>query len=84
MARISAEDCLKFVENRYELVLVATRRARQLLKGSDPLIRSKNRIPVTALREIASGQVRSTLGKPKKNADAPEEEFPLAELNELN
>ncbi|MCC7442728.1 MAG: DNA-directed RNA polymerase subunit omega [Bdellovibrionales bacterium] len=61
MARITVEDCLKHVNNMYELVQTATRRARQLYKGSDPLVRSKNRVPVTALREVATGKVRPVL-----------------------
>ncbi len=80
MARISAEDCLKVVPNMYELVLVATRRARQLYRGADPLVRSKNRIPVTSLREIAKGRVRSGLGKDQGDDEA----FPLEELNAIN
>lgn len=64
MARVTIEDCLKNVENMYELVLVATKRARQIYKGSLPLVRSKNRVIVTALREIASEAVtpRRTYG----------------------
>ena len=57
MARITIEDCLDNVENMYELVLLTTRRTRQLFSGADPLVKSKNRTIVTALREIASGQV---------------------------
>ncbi len=61
MARVTIEDCLKNVDNMYELVHLATKRARQLYKGSEPLVKSKNRIIVTALREIAAGRVLSTL-----------------------
>ena len=57
MARVTIEDCLEKVGNMYELVHLATRRARQLYKGADPLVKSKNRIVVTALREIAAGKV---------------------------
>jgi DNA-directed RNA polymerase subunit omega len=57
MARITIEDCLKNVDNMYELVHLATKRSRQLYKGSEPLVRSKNREVVTALREIAGGKV---------------------------
>ncbi|HLE01023.1 MAG TPA: DNA-directed RNA polymerase subunit omega [Bdellovibrionota bacterium] len=57
MARVTIEDCLKRVGNMYELVHLATRRARQLYKGSEPLVKSKNRIIVTALREVAAGKV---------------------------
>ena len=54
MARVTIEDCLDHVDNMYELVHLATKRARQLYKGSDPLVKSKNRVIVTSLREIAA------------------------------
>ena len=57
MARITVEDCLNKVPNRFELVLVGARRAKQLLKGARPLVESDNKEVVTALREIADGQV---------------------------
>jgi DNA-directed RNA polymerase subunit omega len=46
----------------YELVHLATKRARQLYKGADPLVKSKNRIIVTSLREIAAGKVSASHG----------------------
>lgn len=58
MARITVEDCLEKVPNRFELVLLAARRAKQLLKGARPLSESDNKEIVTALREIADGKVR--------------------------
>jgi DNA-directed RNA polymerase subunit omega len=58
MSRITVEDCLKKVDNRFELVLLASKRARQLFKGAKPLIDSENREVVVALREIADGRVR--------------------------
>jgi DNA-directed RNA polymerase subunit omega len=57
MAPVTIEDCLKNVDNMYELVHLATRRARMLCKGADPLVKSKNREVVTALREVAAGRV---------------------------
>ena len=57
MARITIEDCLEKVENRYELVHLTTKRVKQLRAGADRLIRSKNKDVVTALREIAAGKV---------------------------
>ncbi len=57
MARITVEDCLDNVGNRFELVLLGARRAKQLLKGARPLVDSENKEVVTALREIASGEV---------------------------
>ncbi len=57
MARVTIEDCLEKVENRFELVLLATRRTKELLKGNRPLVDSDNREVVTALREIAADKV---------------------------
>ncbi|OFV88067.1 MAG: DNA-directed RNA polymerase subunit omega [Acidobacteria bacterium RBG_16_68_9] len=57
MARITVEDCLDQVPNRFELVLLASRRAKQLLKGARPLVESDNKEVVTSLREVAAGQV---------------------------
>ena len=58
MARITVEDCLENVENRFSLVLVAAERTKQLLKGRDALITNEdeNKEVVTALREIAAGK----------------------------
>jgi DNA-directed RNA polymerase subunit omega len=58
MARITVEDCLEQVPNRFELVLVAARRAKQLLKGARPLVDSDNKEIVAALREVAADKVR--------------------------
>jgi DNA-directed RNA polymerase subunit omega len=57
MARITVEDCLNKVPNRFELVLVGARRSKMLLKGARPLVDSDNKEVVTALREIAAGEV---------------------------
>lgn len=57
MARVTIEDCLDHVDNMYELVHLATKRTRQLFKGSEPLVKSRNRVIVTSLREIAAGKV---------------------------
>ncbi len=57
MARVTIEDCLDHVKNMYELVHVATKRSRQLFKGDEPLVKSKNRVIVTSLREIGAGMV---------------------------
>jgi DNA-directed RNA polymerase subunit omega len=57
MARITVEDCLEVIPNRFELVLGAARRAKQLLKGARPLVDSDNKEVVTALREIAAAKV---------------------------
>jgi DNA-directed RNA polymerase subunit omega len=56
MARITVEDCLDKIENRFEMVLTATKRARQIANGADPLVEEENDKPtVIALREIAEG-----------------------------
>ncbi len=57
MARITVEDCLDKIPNRFELVLVAARRAKMLLEGARPLTESDNKEVVTSLREIAAGKV---------------------------
>ena len=58
MARITVEDCLKQVSNRFELVLMASNRARELQKGEEPIVNVKQgeKPTTTALREIASGK----------------------------
>jgi DNA-directed RNA polymerase subunit omega len=57
MARITVEDCLNKIPNRFQLVLAATYRARMLSQGHAPKVESKNKPGVTALREIAAGEV---------------------------
>ena len=57
MARITVEDCLQKVNNRFALIHMAAKRVRQLRKGVDPTVITKNRDVVTALREIAAGTV---------------------------
>jgi len=58
MARVTIEDCLDHVENRFKLVLLASKRARQLEKGADEFLpRGKDKDTVLALREIAAGYV---------------------------
>ena len=58
MARVTVEDCLAHVDNRFALVLLVSKRAKQLLKGSAPTVSSKNnKYIVNALREVASGSV---------------------------
>lgn len=58
MARVTVEDCLKKVENRFELVHMAGKRVRQIREGSDYLVYSpRNEDIVVALREIAAGKV---------------------------
>lgn len=62
MARITVEDCLEVVDNRFELVLMATKRARQLAKGATSAVESHNDKPtVVALREIADRKVDQSI-----------------------
>lgn len=58
MARITVEDCLRKIPNKFELIRVASQRARQLFAGEEPLLETNNGQIVTALREIAAGKVR--------------------------
>ena len=74
MARITVEDCLANVDNRFQLVLVATKRARQLADGADSLVEIDNDKPtVVALREIAEGLIDKSIL----------EEQPTLELDEF-
>lgn len=58
MARVTVEDCLENVDNRFQLVLVATKRARQLVNGVEPFLPWENDKPtIMALREIADGKI---------------------------
>ncbi len=72
MARITVEDCLENVDNRFELVLLATKRARQLANGKEPMLERDNDKPtVLALREIAAGLLSEDI---IAAVDAPVEE----------
>jgi len=63
MARVTVEDCLEHVDNRFQLVMLATKRARQIAtKGAEPMVPPENDKPtVIALREIAAGLVSRSL-----------------------
>ncbi len=62
MARITVEDCLAHVDNRFDLVLLATKRARQISNGVEPLLDRENDKPtVIALREIAAGYISNAM-----------------------
>jgi DNA-directed RNA polymerase subunit omega len=58
MARVTVEDCLEKVPNRFHLTSVTVKRAKMLLRGARPLVESDNKEIVTALREIAAGEIR--------------------------
>ncbi|MGB9627806.1 MAG: DNA-directed RNA polymerase subunit omega [Thermodesulfobacteriota bacterium] len=74
MARITVEDCLRKVESRFELVILAARRARMLMKGAKPLVESTNRPIVSALREVAAGKVRFIHPEEKEKQSEPSHE----------
>ena len=57
MARVTVEDCLEKIPNRFELSMLVSKRVKQLLKGDTPLVKSKNKPVVTALREAAKGRI---------------------------
>jgi len=77
MARITVEDCLEHVDNRFDLVLLATKRARQLANGVEPLLPWEGDKPtVMALREIAEGLITDDVLNP------PQEEFLMEALIE--
>lgn len=57
MARVTVEDCLEHEDNRFALVILAAQRTRQLMKGAEALVVSKNKASVSALREIAAHKV---------------------------
>ena len=62
MARITVEDCLNNIDNIFEMVLVAAKRARRIAHGADPMVELENDKPtVIALREIADGLVSSSI-----------------------
>lgn len=62
MARITVEDCLERIPNRFTLALVAVKRSKMLLRGARPLVESDNKDIVTALREIAADEVKLIAG----------------------
>jgi DNA-directed RNA polymerase subunit omega len=73
MARITVEDCLNNEKNRFTLVRLASRRAKQLLSGQAPVTDTKgNRAIVSALREIADGKVRFRRAEDETSNDTRE------------
>ncbi len=85
MARITVEDCLEHVDNRFDLVLLATKRARQLAAGVDPLVPWENDKPtVVALREIAEGLItEQVIEEQEQESESTEDELLIALGEEL-
>ncbi len=86
MARVTVEDCLENVINRYELVLLASKRARQIVLGSEPLVPPDDDKPtVIALREIAENLVNTgnvdKINQPDTDEELPEDVFGLPPLS---
>ncbi|MEC7187667.1 MAG: DNA-directed RNA polymerase subunit omega [Pseudohongiellaceae bacterium] len=81
MARITVEDCLDKVDNRFELVMVSSKRARQIqIEGKDPMVSVDNDKPtVVALREIADGLVTNEILIEKPSVELEEVEEEMAE-----
>lgn len=71
MARITVEDCLKKVESRFALVILAARRAKMIMKGATPLVESDNRPIVNALREVAAAKVQFADSREKEKQKVP-------------
>jgi DNA-directed RNA polymerase subunit omega len=89
MARITVEDCLQKVNNRFALIHMAAKRVRQLRKGVGPTVITKNRDVVTALREIAAGTVfkaepvdETVLSEEEKNESMLKEDESAEQLPE--
>jgi DNA-directed RNA polymerase subunit omega len=80
MARLTVEDCLEHVQSRYDLVLLAAKRARQIAMGSEPMVQEEGDKPtVLALREIAEGLVTpaniEAIGRPAQEEETPHLDF---------
>ena len=81
MARLTVEDCLEHIDNRYDMVLLASKRARQIAMGADPLVPINNDKPtVIALREIAD-QLVTLENIDKINQFDTEDEFTEADFD---
>ncbi len=84
MARVTVEDCLENVANRFELVMVASKRARQLATGGkEPMVQEESDKPtVIALREIAEGYINADILLRQEEVNVEEELFDAMEKSE--
>jgi DNA-directed RNA polymerase subunit omega len=74
MARITVEDCVRKVGSRFELVVLAARRAKMIMKGAKPLVEADNLSIVTALREVAAGKVKFKHPEDKGKGSEPSDD----------
>lgn len=85
MARITVEDCLDQVDNRFELVLIASRRARDLALGKEALVPWENDKPtVVALRELAEGRLDHLLQEKYRRPTTPAPELPAPAVDDVD
>lgn len=78
MARVTVEDCMENIPNRFEMVLTAAKRARQIYSGEEPTVEEENDKPtVIALREIAIGNVGAEILDQKEELTIPESDSDL-------
>jgi DNA-directed RNA polymerase subunit omega len=84
MARITVEDCLNQVNNRFVLIHMASKRVRQLRKGAEPTVSAKNRDIVISLREIAAGNINAVKGTGIDNSQEYQDTFFTEDLLPVN
>ena len=84
MARITVEDCLNKVNNRFVLIHMASKRVRQLRKGAEPTVSAKNRDIVISLREIAAGNINAIKGTGIDNPQEYQDTFFTEDLLPVN
>jgi len=78
VARITVEDCMKKVPSRFALVVLAVKRAKQLLEGSDPLVEADNKEVILALRELAAEKVKMVQLEKEKASKKPPRLVPVS------
>jgi DNA-directed RNA polymerase subunit omega len=77
MARITVEDCLEKVDNRFALVMLGVKRSKQLYAGADPLVKCDNKEVICSLREIAAEMVKPVEPAESKEAKKPSKLVPV-------
>ncbi len=83
MARTTVEDCLENVDNRFQLVLIASKRAREISNGAEPMVELDNDKPtVLALREVAEGLIDASILEKEPEPEVTEDAFVAEESTE--